>query len=125
MLNMSSEFLIEEGAKVLQDFNESTKNLIVTTAVCEEGIDIQACCCVIRWDPPDNYISYRQSKGRARRKGSSLIMMVRTSDKDETEKKVTKWEEEERRNNSRLLAYREAPEDYKDQSLKYVVPTTG
>jgi ERCC4-related helicase len=40
----------------LSDFKIGEKNLIISTSVAEEGIDVQACGCVIRWDPPANMV---------------------------------------------------------------------
>ncbi|KIK50451.1 hypothetical protein GYMLUDRAFT_51208 [Collybiopsis luxurians FD-317 M1] len=50
-------------------------NLIVSTSVAEEGIDVQACGCVIRWDRPMNMASWAQSRGRARKRRSMFVMM--------------------------------------------------
>jgi len=60
---------------VLLDFRVGTKNLIVSTSVAEEGIDIQACGNVIRWDIPVNMASWAQSRGRARRQTSTFVLM--------------------------------------------------
>jgi ERCC4-related helicase len=42
---------------ILAEFRSGEKNLIISTAVAEEGIDIQACGCVVRWDPVRSYLS--------------------------------------------------------------------
>lgn len=60
---------------ILADFKSGEKNLIISTAVAEEGIDIQACGSVIRWDLPQNMASWAQSKGRARKRRSTFTMM--------------------------------------------------
>jgi endoribonuclease Dicer len=44
--------------------------------VLEEGIDIQKCNLVVKFDLPKNYRSYVQSKGRARHQNSKYYMMV-------------------------------------------------
>ncbi|KIK50442.1 hypothetical protein GYMLUDRAFT_987672 [Collybiopsis luxurians FD-317 M1] len=57
------------------DFRLGEKNLIVSTSVAEEGIDVQACGCVIRWDRPMNMALWAQSWGRARKRRSTFVMM--------------------------------------------------
>lgn len=49
---------------------------MITSEVLEEGVDIQTCNYVIRYDSPKNFPSYVQSKGRARSTISKFIVMV-------------------------------------------------
>ena len=51
-------------------------NTLVSTNVVEEGLDVRSCNLVIKFDFPDNFRSYVQSKGRARAKPSQYILMV-------------------------------------------------
>ncbi|KAI8994244.1 P-loop containing nucleoside triphosphate hydrolase protein [Trametes punicea] len=91
-LDITRTILEESQADTLRDFKIGDKNLIVSTSVAEEGIDIQACGSVIRFDPPPNVVAWAQSRGRARRKRSSFtIMFERTGPQ-----KVKEWEETER-----------------------------
>ena len=39
-------------------------NTLVSTNVVEEGLDVRSCNLVIKFDFPDNFRSYVQSKGR-------------------------------------------------------------
>lgn len=57
-------------------FNNNDINVLITSEVLEEGIDIQTCNYVIRYDSPKNFPSYVQSKGRARSPSSQFIIMV-------------------------------------------------
>lgn len=50
--------------------------MIVTTNVLEEGIDLQMCNTVIKYDSPCTFASYEQSKGRARMKDSRYLVML-------------------------------------------------
>ncbi|KAJ7170731.1 hypothetical protein C8R43DRAFT_1094448 [Mycena crocata] len=78
----------------LMDFKIGDKNLLVSTSVAEEGIDIQACGSVIRWDPPANMASWAQSRGRARRQRSTFTLMF---EKDGAHRNaVSDWEKLER-----------------------------
>ncbi|TBU27162.1 P-loop containing nucleoside triphosphate hydrolase protein [Dichomitus squalens] len=92
-LDITRSMLDESQSDVLRDFKIGDKNLIVSTSVAEEGIDIQACGSVVRFDIPPNVVSWAQSRGRARRKRSSFVIMF---DEAEPREVVRKWEETER-----------------------------
>lgn len=51
-------------------------NLLVATKVGEEGLDIQTCCLVIRFDLPETVASFIQSRGRARMLQSEYVLLV-------------------------------------------------
>lgn len=51
-------------------------NILFTTDVAEEGIDVHNCSCVIRFDLPKTVRSYIQSRGRARQNDSQYILML-------------------------------------------------
>jgi hypothetical protein len=62
--------------KVLEKFKRGETNVIVSTNVLEEGIDLQMCNFVVKFDSPKTFASYVQSKGRARMKNSTYLIMV-------------------------------------------------
>lgn len=62
--------------KVLQKFSSHKLNLIVATSVAEEGLDIQRCNIVIRFNVPETQIRLIQSRGRARDAASEFIVLV-------------------------------------------------
>ena len=51
-------------------------NLLVATDVAEEGLDVQGCSAVLRFDLPKTPSSLVQSRGRARQHGSSFIVLL-------------------------------------------------
>lgn len=51
-------------------------NLLVATNVAEEGLDIQTCCLVVRFDLPETVASFIQSRGRARMTISEYVFLV-------------------------------------------------
>jgi endoribonuclease Dicer len=57
-------------------FLKGETNVLVASDVLEEGIDIQKCNLVVKFDMPKNYRSYVQSKGRARQRSSKYYMLV-------------------------------------------------
>ena len=90
MMDITRNLVKESQENTLADFKIGEKNVIVSTSVGEEGLDIQACCSVIRWDPPLNMASWAQSRGRARKKRSTFTVMF----EEGTQRKqdVAKWE---------------------------------
>jgi endoribonuclease Dicer len=89
-LDITRTLAKEPQEDTLSDFKIGEKNVIVSTAVAEEGIDIQACGSVIRWDPPPNMASWAQSRGRARRQRSTFTLMFAEGDVHRDH--VRKWE---------------------------------
>lgn len=56
-------------------------NVLVATAVVEEGLDISQCNLVVRFNKPPNFSSYMQSKGRARAKqDAAYVLLIDESD---------------------------------------------
>ena len=49
--------------------------MLISTVVAEEGMDIPAANCVIRFDPVLNTVSFNQGRGRARQEGSSFVIL--------------------------------------------------
>ena len=94
MMDITRNLVLKSHDETLEDFKIGELNLLVSTSVAEEGIDIQACGSVIRWDPPPNMASYAQSRGRARRSRSTFTLMFEEGGKQQGQ--VTKWQELER-----------------------------
>ncbi|KAJ1995916.1 Dicer-like protein 1 [Coemansia spiralis] len=69
----------------LADFANGNINLIFATQVAEEGVDIQPCNLVVRFDMPKTATSLIQSRGRARMAGSQFIVMVPEVDASQKE----------------------------------------
>lgn len=66
---------------VLTDFRQKKCNILISTCVLEEGMDVQQCNLVIRFDLPGDFRGYVQSKGRARAKNSIYILMSEAGEK--------------------------------------------
>ena len=67
-----------EQIRVLDDFRKGTYNLLASTSVLEEGLDVPECNFVIRYQNVSNDIAQVQAKGRARAKDSRLYSVVST-----------------------------------------------
>ena len=75
-------------AEALVSFRCGTTELLTSTSVLEEGIDVSATNLVIRFNPPPNLRSYIQSRGRARKAASKFVMMLPN---DDPVVKIEKW----------------------------------
>ncbi|CAN0295772.1 unnamed protein product, partial [Ectocarpus sp. 12 AP-2014] len=56
-------------------------NLLLSTAVAEEGIDVPDANCVVRYDPMDHAVSMVQGRGRARGEKSSFVVLCERADR--------------------------------------------
>lgn len=75
-----SLYIHKQNKQVLESFVNKEINVLVASNVLEEGVDIPKCTLVIKYDHPEDYRSYVQSKGRARHKDSLYYMMVSIED---------------------------------------------
>lgn len=57
-------------------FVKGQTNVLITSDVLEEGIDIAMCNSVIKFDFPKSYRSYVQSKGRARNANGTFYILL-------------------------------------------------
>ena len=87
--NISDLINVTDQKETLNDLRNGTKNLIIATSVCEEGIDIAACNVVICFEPPPNLKSFIQRRGRARSTKSKYIIMF----PEGQEKIILEWYE--------------------------------
>nr|BAW35366.1 Dicer3 [Locusta migratoria] len=66
----------KRNQEALDRFKAGETNVLVSSDVLEEGVDIPMCNTVIRFDPPKTFRSYVQSKGRARHKSSTFHILM-------------------------------------------------
>ncbi|KAJ4824762.1 hypothetical protein Tsubulata_024394 [Turnera subulata] len=66
--------------EIVEEFREGKVNVIVATSILEEGLDVQSCNLVIRFDPSATVSSFIQSRGRARMQDSHYLLMVESGD---------------------------------------------
>jgi ERCC4-related helicase len=72
----------------LSDFRGGRLNCLVSTSVLEEGMDVKTCNLVVRFDRIQTYRSYVQSKGRARARPSSFVIMENAKNRSRSEIEV-------------------------------------
>ncbi|KAI4342145.1 hypothetical protein MLD38_026801 [Melastoma candidum] len=66
--------------ELVEAFRKGEVNVIVATSILEEGLDVQSCNLVIRFDPSATVCSFIQSRGRARMRCSDYLLMVARDD---------------------------------------------
>jgi endoribonuclease Dicer len=67
---------------VIKEFRTGEINVLVATAIVEEGLDIPKCNLVFRFNKPPNFSSYMQSKGRARAKQNASYVLLLDDESD-------------------------------------------
>ncbi|KAL0382577.1 UNVERIFIED_CONTAM: Endoribonuclease Dicer2 [Sesamum calycinum] len=67
----------KEQNAIVDEFRKGKVNIIVATSMLEEGLDVQSCNLVIRFDPSATVCSFIQSRGRARMQNSDFVLMVK------------------------------------------------
>lgn len=66
----------KQQVTTLVKFRSGELNCLFATSVAEEGLDIQDCNIVIRFDLCKTMIQYIQSRGRARHKNSKFVHLI-------------------------------------------------
>lgn len=66
--------------EIVEEFRSGKVNVLVATSILEEGLDVQSCNLVIRFDPSTTVSSFIQSRGRARMQNSDYLLMVKRGD---------------------------------------------
>lgn len=115
------------NTQTLKDFRMGDKNVVIATSVAEEGLDIQACGNVIRFNPPDNMVSWAQSRGRARRQRSTYVVML--EHQSAALLKLMEWEKKEQ---DMVALYTDVTREHEEDSdaeledpIQFVIESTG
>jgi ERCC4-related helicase len=106
----------------LDDFRSRRKNLIISTDVLEEGIDITACHMVICFDKIPNLKSFIQRRGRARQQKSTYAIMLTSNNTSaklnyfqELEEEMLRTYQNELRLQEKVSALESIQEDVTDE----------
>mmetsp|Transcript_132466 Transcript_132466/g.264346 ORF Transcript_132466/g.264346 Transcript_132466/m.264346 type:complete len:661 (-) Transcript_132466:104-2086(-) len=60
----------------LHRFGAGEVDILVSTTVAEEGMDVPGANCVVRFDPVQTSVSFVQGRGRARQADSSFVILA-------------------------------------------------
>ena len=121
------EVASSDQTETLDDLRSGKKNLIITTSILEEGIDVSACNVVICFEAPPNLKSFIQRRGRARKSRSKYIIML----EEGSMAALTTWEDLEQQmkqmymDEMRELKHIEEEEAEEEESKTFHVKTTG
>eukprot|EP00828_Plagiopyla_frontata_P043111 TRINITY_DN6636_c0_g1_i1.p1 TRINITY_DN6636_c0_g1~~TRINITY_DN6636_c0_g1_i1.p1 ORF type:complete len:262 (-),score=42.05 TRINITY_DN6636_c0_g1_i1:206-991(-) len=85
-------FTIDKAKKRLKQFRKQEFNILISTFVSEEGLDIPFCNQVIMFNNIGNIAQFVQTKGRARQKNSKFILIVPENEEQEQLRLVKKFQ---------------------------------
>ncbi|XP_057660796.1 endoribonuclease Dicer [Diorhabda carinulata] len=106
-----SLYISKQNKQVLDGFRNKEINVLVASNVLEEGVDIPKCTLVIKYDHPEDYRSYVQSKGRARHMKSLYYMMVCEEDRGKFIQRYNEFRQVEEILNDYLIGTNSERED--------------
>ncbi|XP_045890332.1 probable ATP-dependent RNA helicase DHX58 [Micropterus dolomieu] len=69
-------------ADTIRNFRNGTLNLLISTSVAEEGLDIPECNLVVRYGLLTNEIAQQQASGRARARDSQYSVVAQTGGRE-------------------------------------------
>ncbi|KAI6224621.1 hypothetical protein M3Y95_00772100 [Aphelenchoides besseyi] len=116
--------------QTISKFRSNTLNVLVSTSVLEEGIDVKSCNTVIRVAPPNDFRSYIQSRGRARAQNAIYCLMATGKEYKKLKERVEQYQEIERLLVERFSTTNEDVEIDQQSVITdliepYIVPSTG
>ncbi|XP_071962974.1 endoribonuclease Dicer-like isoform X2 [Antedon mediterranea] len=91
--SVQTESQSKKQEEILRRFRRHETNLLFATSVIEEGVDVPRCNVVVRFDLPQHYRSYTQSKGRARAATSYYIMLTNDSESEDFQEMLHQFRE--------------------------------
>uniref|UniRef100_A0A8D0DRS5 RNA helicase n=1 Tax=Salvator merianae TaxID=96440 RepID=A0A8D0DRS5_SALMN len=78
----------QEQQNVIHQFRKGALNLLFSTSVAEEGLDIPECNFIVRYGLMTNEIAMMQARGRARAPNSVYSVLAKVSSKEVTREKL-------------------------------------
>uniref|UniRef100_A0A3B3Q7J4 RNA helicase n=1 Tax=Paramormyrops kingsleyae TaxID=1676925 RepID=A0A3B3Q7J4_9TELE len=92
--NQISHMTQNEQKQTIRRFREGHLNLLISTSVAEEGLDIPECNLVVRYGLLTNEIAMQQASGRARAQGSVYSVVALETGREIKREKTNEYLEE-------------------------------
>ena len=86
--------LQNEQADTISNFRHGRLNLLISTSVAEEGLDIPECNLVVRYGLLTNEIAQKQASGRARAQDSQYSVVAQRGGREERREHINELLEE-------------------------------
>lgn len=86
--------LQNEQVDTIRNFRQGTLNLLISTSVAEEGLDIPECNLVVRYGLLTNEIAQQQASGRARAANSTYSVVAQKGGREERRELTNEYLEE-------------------------------
>ncbi|KAM4717906.1 ATP-dependent RNA helicase DHX58 isoform 1-T2 [Anableps anableps] len=83
-----------EQAETIRNFRNGTLNLLISTSVAEEGLDIPECNLVVRYGLLTNEIAQQQASGRARARDSQYSVVAQAGGREIRRERINEYLEE-------------------------------
>ncbi|NXR10769.1 DHX58 helicase, partial [Semnornis frantzii] len=80
--NQTKPMTQNDQQDIIKQFREGALNLLFSTSVAEEGLDIPECNIVVRYGLMTNEIAMMQARGRARAKNSIYSVVAKTNSRE-------------------------------------------
>ncbi|XP_042360665.1 probable ATP-dependent RNA helicase DHX58 [Plectropomus leopardus] len=85
---------LNEQAETIRNFRQGKLNLLISTSVAEEGLDIPECNLVVRYGLLTNEIAQQQASGRARAQDSRYSVVTQKGGREERRELINEYLEE-------------------------------
>ncbi|XP_061080324.1 ATP-dependent RNA helicase DHX58-like isoform X1 [Conger conger] len=92
--NQASHMTQKGQRQTIQQFREGSLNLLISTSVAEEGLDIPECNLVVRYGLLTNEIAMQQASGRARAGDSVYSVVARAGGQEVRRERTNEYLEE-------------------------------
>uniref|UniRef100_UPI0037E8891D ATP-dependent RNA helicase DHX58-like n=1 Tax=Semicossyphus pulcher TaxID=241346 RepID=UPI0037E8891D len=92
--NGDSHMTLNEQGDTIRNFREGKLNLLISTSVAEEGLDIPECNLVVRYGLLTNEIAQQQASGRARARHSQYSVVAEEGGREVRREKTNEYLEE-------------------------------